>query len=70
MSVTELKERHSAATGTVNNVRHLLEEKRRSLLDADGVDILWMVRVSSLNSCFLTYYFSSFIVLGLFFRLK
>ena len=37
MSVTELKERHSAATDTVNNLRHRLKQKRLSLLDTDSI---------------------------------
>ena len=37
MSVTELKERHAAATETVNTLRERLRQRRRSLLDTDGV---------------------------------
>ena len=37
MSVTELKERHAAATETVNTLRERLKQRRRSLLDTDGV---------------------------------
>lgn len=35
MSVTELKERHIAATETVNNLRERLKQRRLSLLDTD-----------------------------------
>ncbi|PKA57037.1 Guanine nucleotide-binding protein subunit beta-2 [Apostasia shenzhenica] len=35
MSVAELKERHVAATATVNSLRERLKEKRRLLLDTD-----------------------------------
>ena len=41
MSVTELKERHSAATDTVNNLRHRLKQKRLSLLDTDGNNLFF-----------------------------
>ena len=37
MSVAELKERHAAATETVNTLRERLKQRRRSLLDTDGV---------------------------------
>lgn len=36
MSVTELKERHIAATETVNNLRERLKQRRLSLLDTDS----------------------------------
>ena len=36
MSVTELKERHLAATETVNSLRERLKERRLSLLDTDS----------------------------------
>lgn len=36
MSVAELKERHMAATQTVNSLRERLKEKRLHLLDTDG----------------------------------
>lgn len=36
MSVAELKERHRAATETVNALRDKLKQKRLLLLDADG----------------------------------
>lgn len=36
MSVTELKERHKAATETVNSLRERLKQKRLQLLDTDG----------------------------------
>jgi len=36
MSVTELKERHIAATETVNNLRERLKQRRISLLDTDS----------------------------------
>lgn len=37
MSVAELKERHVAASETVNSLRERLKEKRASLLDTDGM---------------------------------
>lgn len=37
MSVAELKERHVAATETVNTLKERLKQRRRSLLDTDGV---------------------------------
>lgn len=37
MSVAELKERHAAATETVNSLRERLKQKRLSLLDTDGM---------------------------------
>lgn len=40
MSVAELKERHAAATETVNALRERLKQKRLSLLDTDGMWIL------------------------------
>lgn len=36
MSVVELKERHAAATQTVNALRERLKQKRQLLLDTDG----------------------------------
>lgn len=36
MSVAELKERHVAATETVNTLREKLKQKRLQLLDTDG----------------------------------
>jgi len=36
MSVAELKERHMAATQTVNDLREKLKQKRLQLLDTDG----------------------------------
>lgn len=36
MSVTDLKERHLAATETVNNLRERLKQRRLSLLDTDS----------------------------------
>ena len=36
MSVAELKERHLAATQTVNDLRDRLRQRRLSLLDTDG----------------------------------
>ena len=41
MSVAELKERHAVATETVNTLRERLKQKRRSLLDTDGVPNLF-----------------------------
>lgn len=40
MSVTELKERHMAATQTVNDLREKLKQKRLQLLDTDGYFLL------------------------------
>lgn len=37
MSVAELKERHMAATETLNSLRERLKEKRLQLLDTDGI---------------------------------
>lgn len=37
MSVAELKERHMAATETVNSLRERLKQKRLLLLDTDGL---------------------------------
>ena len=36
MPVAELKERHAAATETVNNLREQLRQRRKQLLDTDG----------------------------------
>lgn len=36
MSVAELKERHVAATETVNSLREQLRQRRLALLDTDG----------------------------------
>lgn len=36
MSIAELKERHVAATETVNALRERLKQKRLHLLDTDG----------------------------------
>lgn len=36
MSVADLKERHAAATATVNDLRERLKQKRQLLLDTDG----------------------------------
>lgn len=36
MSVAELKERHVAATETVNSLRERLKARRLALLDTDG----------------------------------
>ena len=36
MSVTELKERHLAATDTANNLKERLSQRRLSLIDTDG----------------------------------
>lgn len=40
MSVAELKERHVAASETVNSLRERLKQKRASLLDTDGMIVL------------------------------
>lgn len=36
MSVAELRERHLAATETVNSLREQLRQRRQLLLDTDG----------------------------------
>lgn len=36
MSVAELKEKHAAATATVNALRERLKQRRQLLLDTDG----------------------------------
>ena len=35
-SVAELKERHAAATASVNSLRERLRQRRQTLLDTDG----------------------------------
>ena len=40
MSVAELKERHTAAVEQVNSLREQLKQRRRLLLDTDGLSIL------------------------------
>lgn len=39
MSVAELKEKHAAATETMNNLRERLKQRRQQLLDTDGKKI-------------------------------
>ena len=40
MSFSELKDRHVAATATVNTLRDRLNQKRQQLLDTDGGPVL------------------------------
>lgn len=51
MSVAELKERHMAATETVNSLTERLKRKRLSLLDTDGL-ILMISFVFFRSFCF------------------
>lgn len=44
MSVTELKERHLAATETVNNLKERLKQRRLALLDTDSNLIFFNLR--------------------------
>lgn len=45
MSVSELKERHAAATETVNNLRDRLRQRRLQLLDTDGLLFLFFFAI-------------------------
>ena len=45
MSVAELKERHVAATETVNSLRERLKQRRLTLLDTDGDALFIFVRL-------------------------
>ncbi|CAL9059978.1 unnamed protein product, partial [Musa banksii] len=49
MSFSELKDRHVAATATVNTLRDRLNEKRQQLLDTDGGPVLSGALVYSLD---------------------
>ena len=40
MSVAELKDRHVAATETVNSLRERLRQRRLALLDTDGAILI------------------------------
>jgi guanine nucleotide-binding protein G(I)/G(S)/G(T) subunit beta-1 len=60
MSVTELKERHIAATETVNNLRERLKQRRLSLLDTDS-KFHFIVHSLDLSIYFLTQQTISFL---------
>ncbi|THU52328.1 hypothetical protein C4D60_Mb10t02860 [Musa balbisiana] len=49
MSFSELKDRHVAATATVNTLRDRLNQKRQQLLDTDGGNVLSGALVYSLD---------------------
>lgn len=49
MSVAELKERHVAASETVNSLRERLKLKRASLLDTDGTVVALLLLLLAYN---------------------